>query len=71
MAQLKAVLGGLRRMAITAGDRAAIAEDISSAYAFDGGKGIIFGPGCVIRHPVDEKLLRDVGMDIRRHRHAT
>jgi uroporphyrinogen decarboxylase len=61
----KAVLGGLRRMAVTAGDRSAIAADIALARQADRGRGIIYGPGCVIRHPVDESFLARIIADIR------
>lgn len=59
------ILGGLRRTPITQGDRAAIAQDVAAARAADGGRGIVFAPGCVIRHPVDQALLRDVAAMIR------
>lgn len=58
----KAVVGGLQRMAITRGDRAAIASDLSAALA---APGVIVTPGCVIRHPVDRALLGAVATDIK------
>jgi uroporphyrinogen decarboxylase len=56
----KAILGGLRRTALTTGDFTAIAEDIAAAYAAGDARGVIFGPGCVIRHPCDTSILRQV-----------
>ncbi len=53
----KPVVGGLRRMPITAGDRAAVRADVTAALA---SKGVILAPGCVIRHPVDRALLADI-----------
>ncbi|MBL8838663.1 MAG: uroporphyrinogen decarboxylase [Alphaproteobacteria bacterium] len=61
------ILGGLRRTPITQGDRTAIAADIDAAFAVEGGRGIVLAPGCVIRHPVDEALLREVARTIRTH----
>jgi uroporphyrinogen decarboxylase len=60
----KPVVGGLRRMPITAGDRAAVRADLAAVLAADGGRGVILSPGCVIRHPVDRALLAQVTADI-------
>jgi len=53
----KPVVGGLRRMPITAGDRAAVRADIAAAVDC---RGVILAPGCVIRHPVDRALLAEI-----------
>ena len=60
----KPVVGGLRRMPITAGDREAVRADLAAVLAADGGRGVIVAPGCVIRHPVDRALLAQVAADI-------
>jgi uroporphyrinogen decarboxylase len=60
----KPVVGGLRRMPITAGDRAAVRADLAAALGTDGGRGVIVSPGCVIRYPVDRALLAAVAADI-------
>ncbi len=56
----KPVLGGLRRTAITEMHLDAIVEDIGNALAATGGRGLLFGPGCVIRHPVNHDFLKRV-----------
>lgn len=61
----KAVLGGLRRYNLTRADFAAIAEDIAAARAADGARGVLFGPGCVIRHPCDLGVLNRVADMLR------
>jgi uroporphyrinogen decarboxylase len=61
----KAVLGGIRRYNLTRADYPAIAEDIAAARAADGAQGVIFGPGCVIRHPCDIAVLNRVADMIR------
>jgi uroporphyrinogen decarboxylase len=60
----KPIVGGLRRMAITNGDRVALRQDLSGALA-DGARGVIVAPGCVIRHPVDRALLAALIDDIK------
>jgi uroporphyrinogen decarboxylase len=61
----KPVLGGLRRMALTHGDMSALRIDIANAMAATGGRGLLLGPGCVIRHPVDRAVLTAVGDAIK------
>ena len=56
----KPVLGGLRRAAITSGDIDALRADIASARAATQGRGLLFGPACVIRHPVNRDVLRQL-----------
>jgi uroporphyrinogen decarboxylase len=62
---MKPVLGGLRRMAISAGDTAAFEADLAAALATRGQGGLLLGPGCVIRAPVDMDLLRRLAARIR------
>lgn len=62
----KPVVGGLRRMALTDGDLDAIRSDIASALAATGGRGLLLGPACVIRHPVDRDVLKSVIDEIKR-----
>jgi uroporphyrinogen decarboxylase len=61
------VLGGLRRMPITAGDRAAVRADLAAALGPHGGRGVLVSPGCVIRHPVDRALLGEIVADVKAH----
>jgi uroporphyrinogen decarboxylase len=61
----KPVLGGIRRTPITKGDMASVSADIDAALGVDGGRGILLSPGCVIRHPVDMKLLAAIAARIR------
>ena len=64
-AQRKPVVGGLRRAALTNGDLAMVRADIDSALAATGGRGLLLGPACVIRHPVDRGVLRRVAETIK------
>ena len=59
------MFGGLRRMPITSGDLDAVRQDIAAARAADGGRGVVFGPACVIRHPVDMCVLKTIAAEIR------
>jgi len=59
----KPVLGGLRRMPITARDMPSVAADIAAAERVPG---VLLSPGCVIRHPVDIDFLRRIAGRIRR-----
>lgn len=62
----KPVVGGLRRMALTDGDLTAVRADIAGAVAATGGRGLLLGPACVIRHPVDRGVLKTVIEEIKR-----
>ena len=62
----KPVVGGLRRMALTAGDLDAIRADIASAMAATAGRRLLLGPACVIRHPVNHDVLKSVIEEIKR-----
>lgn len=62
----KPVVGGLRRMALTEGDLAAIRSDITGAMSATGGRGLLLGPACVIRHPVDRGILKSAIEEIKR-----
>ena len=64
-AQRKPVVGGLQRMALTQGDLSTLRADIGHAMQATGGRGLLFGPGCVIRHPVDHVVLQRVIEAIR------
>ena len=61
----KAILGGLRRAALTHSDAAGVEADIASAFSTQGARGLLFGPGCVIRHPIDRNFLARVAARIR------
>lgn len=61
----KPVVGGLRRMALTEGDITAIRADIAGAVAATNGRGLLLGPACVIRHPVDRGVLKAVIEEIK------
>ena len=62
----KPVVGGLRRMALTAGDLDAIRADIASAMTATAGRRLLLGPACVIRHPVNHDVLKSVIEEIKR-----
>ncbi len=64
-AQRKPVVGGLQRMALTQGDLPTLQADIRSAMRATAGRGLLFAPGCVIRHPVDHAVLQRVIAEIR------
>jgi uroporphyrinogen decarboxylase len=61
----RCVLGGLQRGFITQRNLDAVMRDVDTTLAHTGGRGIIISPACVIRHPVDEQLLIDVGNRIK------
>ena len=61
----KAILGGIRRYNLTRADYAAVAEDIAAARAAENARGVLFGPGCVIRHPCDLGVLGKVAAMLR------
>jgi len=58
----KPVLGGLRRMPITARDIISVDADITAAERIPG---VLLSPGCVIRHPVDTDFLRRIATRIK------
>lgn len=60
------ILGGLRRGRITRRDQAAVRADIERTMAETGGRGILLGPACVIRHPVDPATLSWAATIIKR-----
>lgn len=62
----KPVVGGLRRMALTDGDMNMTRADIADAMTATGGRGLLLGPACVIRHPVDHAVLKAVIGEIRK-----
>lgn len=64
----KPVVGGLQRMALTLGDLETLRSDISGAMAATGGRGLLLGPACVIRHPVDHAVLKTVIGEIKQAR---
>ena len=43
----------------------AMAEDIAAARTAEGARGVLFGPGCVIRHPCDLGVLGTVAAMLR------
>lgn len=53
----KCLMGGMNRMDITRGDRNAVTEQIFQCCSLMGGRNIILTPGCVIRYPLDTKML--------------
>lgn len=59
------IMGGLQRAHLTRGDMAAVRADIRSAMAESGGRGLVLAPACVIRHPVDDAVLRAVAAQIK------
>lgn len=61
----KPIVGGLQRAHLTRCDRHATSADISSAIAQANGRGVLLAPACVIRHPVDDAMLRWTAEQIR------
>lgn len=54
----KCLMGGLKRMDITARDHNAIMHQIFECFKLLGGKNQILTPGCVVRYPLDEETLK-------------
>lgn len=61
----KPILGGLQRTHLTRCDRAGIGDDIDRAMRETQGRGLLLAPACVIRHPVDDAMLRWTAERIR------
>lgn len=59
------ILGGLQRGHITNRNLAAVYADIETTMTQTQGRGVIIAPACVIRHPVDESILRDIATHIK------
>lgn len=59
----KAIVGGIRRFNITSGNIAEIKRDITEACR-QAGSSIILTPGCVIRYPVESRVLHAVRKEI-------
>lgn len=65
----KAVLGGLRRAEISDGNFDATLQDINQAIEeSDGGRGLLFGPSCVIDYPIAPGSLARVSTELRKIR---
>jgi len=62
----KPVVGGMRRMSLTAGDYDGVVQDIDRAVEATAGRKLLLTPGCTIRYPVDRELLGRVGAYIKR-----
>lgn len=56
----KCIMGGLKRMDITNGNKNEIRTQIYESLAQLGGVGQILAPGCVIRYPLNDEMLRFV-----------
>jgi uroporphyrinogen decarboxylase len=52
-----AILGGIQRAHVTEGDIDGIRSDIERTLHESGARGLLLSPGCVIRHPVDPRVL--------------
>jgi len=61
----RAIVGGLARSNITAGDVEATRREIDNAIAESGGRGLLLAPSCSIRHPVDSAALARLAREIR------
>lgn len=61
----KAILGGLRRAGITAGDVDATRQDMETAIRESNGRGLLLGPSCVIHYPVSDEALADTSALLR------
>lgn len=53
----KCLMGGLRRFDITSCDRNSIRNQIFQCCKLSGGRRLILTPGCVIRYPLNDKML--------------
>lgn len=53
----KCLLGGIERMDITRCDRNKVRNQIYRTVKATGGRKLILAPGCVIRHPLDDRML--------------
>lgn len=65
-AERKPVVGGLQRKALTEGDIPTIRNNIANAISATEGRGLLLGPACVIRHPVDHNVLKATIEEIKR-----
>ncbi|MBM3341906.1 MAG: uroporphyrinogen decarboxylase [Betaproteobacteria bacterium] len=61
----RCIVGGLQRGFITQRNLDAVMGDIQIAMNHTQGRSIILAPACVIRHPVDEQMLIDIGNRIK------
>jgi uroporphyrinogen decarboxylase len=60
------ILGGMQRGHITRGDRDAVRADIDRAMRESDGRALLLAPACVIRHPVDDAVLKETAAYIER-----
>jgi uroporphyrinogen decarboxylase len=59
----KPIVGGLQRFNLTRRDLPAVRADIELALHEADGRGLLIAPACVIRHPVDDRVL-EAAIDI-------
>lgn len=62
------IVGGLQRAHLTSRDRTAVTEDLHRSIGESKGRGILVSPACVIRHPVDEAMLKWTAETVRSYR---
>lgn len=62
------IVGGLQRSHLTKRDRAAVMADLTRSLSETQGRGILIAPACVIRHPVDETMLKWTADTVRNYR---
>jgi uroporphyrinogen decarboxylase len=56
----KCIMGGIKRMDITRGNKEALRDQIYNTIKALRGRKLILAPGCVIRYPLEEEMLRFV-----------
>lgn len=61
----KTLMSGISRMDITNSNFNEISNQIYNTINITKGKGIIITPGCVIRHPINEKTLNYLRLEIK------
>lgn len=62
------IVGGLQRTNLTKRDRDAVMADLRRSLGETNGRGILISPACVIRHPVDEAMLKWTAQAVRSYR---
>jgi len=62
------IVGGLQRSNLTKRDRDAVMADLERSLAETKERGILVSPACVIRHPVDEAMLKWTAEAVRNYR---
>jgi len=65
---MRPIVGGLQRSNLTKRDRDAVMADLNRSLNETKDRGILVSPACVIRHPVDEAMLKWTAEAVRNYR---